>query len=317
MQNQQLRDWSFVSVDLELTNRCEHRCALCPREALSRPVGTMTREVFHRLAPVLGSRGSLVSLSGMGDPLRHPDVFRFCTALRGHGADVRMVVNPASLRDAGTLRDLVECRPNSVLLSFPSSRKAVFEQICPALSFEDALEAARTLIALARGKVGVRVSGVRTALNREEAGDFVRFWDSLGARAGMADCHGRGGKLPPSALYVPAARGSRREGCGLFAFHTFVTWEGEVLACCHDLSGETALGSLVDQGFETMAARKACLLEEGRGFDLCRSCDEPLRSCTLPNGPAPRDRRARRRFFKKLSASSRQLSVCRGERPRG
>jgi MoaA/NifB/PqqE/SkfB family radical SAM enzyme len=35
-------DWAFVSVDMELTNRCRTDCLMCPREAITRPEGLMS-----------------------------------------------------------------------------------------------------------------------------------------------------------------------------------------------------------------------------------------------------------------------------------
>lgn len=298
-----MHDWSFVSVDLELTNLCENRCAVCPREALARPTGVMDPQTFLEIARVLGEQKSLVALSGMGDPLLHPNVFDFCRELRGRGADVNVLVNAGSLARYADPEDLVLAGPNSLLVSFPSSRKGVFHRICPGVSFEQALAATRTLIRLARGKVPVRVSGIGTRINTEEAAEFTRFWKAEGAQAGMTDCHGRGGNLEASDLYLPRDRGlPSGRCCGLFAFHSFLTWQGDVLACCHDLAGETRLGNLLEEGAEGIGNRKAETLRAGRMFELCSRCDEPLRHCAVPAGPRPTSRRARRRFFRSLKA---------------
>jgi hypothetical protein len=117
-------------------------------------------------------------------------------------------------------------------------------------------------------------------------------------RAGMTDCHGRGGNLAASDLYVPRDRGLPSGRCGLFAFHTFVTWQGDVLACCHDLTGETRLGNLPEEGVQEIGNRKAETIKVGRMFELCGRCDEPLRHCAVPVGPRPTNRKARRRFFR-------------------
>ena len=299
-----LDDWTFVSVDLEITNQCQNCCALCPREAITRPVGAMEAERFRRIAEILGKCASLVSLSGMGDPWLHPQVFSFCSELRGRGTDVSIALNPASLGGAEPLAELVASQPNSIVVSFPSSRKEVFERICPKISYERALESTRSLIRLAKGKAGLAVSGIRTRINPDEEPEFVRFWRSEGVRAEMRVCHGRGGNLARTELYIPGERGLAPERCGLFSFHSFVAWQGDVLACCHDLTGETRLGNLLEEGREEIARRKAEILRAGMPFDLCTRCDEPLRTCSVPAGPPPTDRRARRRFFRKLKNGS-------------
>ena len=295
-----MHDWAFVSVDLELTNLCENRCAVCPREALARPAGVMDPRTFLEIARALGEQKSLVSLSGMGDPLLHPRVSDFCRELRGRGADVSVLVNAGSLARHADPEDLVLAGPNSLLVSFPSAREEVFRRLCPGGNFEEALAATRTLARLARGRVLVRVSGIRTRINADEGADFARFWKTEGVQAGMTDCHGRGGNLAAADLYVPCDRGLSSGRCGLFAFHSFLTWQGDVLACCHDLAGGTRLGNLLEEGVEEIGNRKAETLRAGRMFELCGRCDESLRHCAVPAGPRPTSRRARRRFFRSL-----------------
>ncbi len=290
-------DWSFVSVDLELTNLCENRCALCPRCALVRPGGFMDQQAFRETARILGEQKSLVSLSGLGDPLVHPLLIDFCRELGGRGADVCVLMNAGSLARYADPEALVLAGPNAISVSFPSSRKEIFQKLCPGVSFEGALDAARTLIRSARGRVPVRVFGIRTRINGDEGADFVRFWKVEGVQAAMADCHGRGGNLPASDLYLPRDPGLPSGRCGLFAFHTFITWQADVLACCHDLTGATRLGNLLEHGPRGIARRKREILEKGSMFDLCRRCDEPLRLCAVPRGPRPSTRKARRRFF--------------------
>ncbi len=263
----------------------------------------MEPQTFLQIARVLGEQKSLVSLSGMGDPLLHPQWVDFCRELRGGGADVCVLVNAGSLAAYGTPEDLVRAGPNSILVSFPSARKEVFERLCPQASFEEALAATRILARLVRGRADIRVSGILTQINPDEGSDFNPFWKTEGVRADMTECHGRGGRLSPSDLYVPGHRGLPSSGrCGLFAFHTFLTWQGEVLACCHDLTGETRLGRLLEEGAQGIGNQKAEILRGGKMFELCSCCDEPLRNLPVPSGFRPTNRRERRRFFRCLRA---------------
>jgi MoaA/NifB/PqqE/SkfB family radical SAM enzyme len=148
-------DWVFVSVDMELTNQCSNDCLMCPRDAIIRPKGIMSEGVFKAVSEKLITEGSLITFSGMGDPLSHPKVFERIIDIRLKGGDVGIVINPASLNE-DISQKLVEAVPNSITLSFPSIRKRVFERLCPNVSFEDALKRAGELIDLARGKCGFK-----------------------------------------------------------------------------------------------------------------------------------------------------------------
>lgn len=292
--------WSWVSVDLEITNRCANRCAICPRESLSRPAGDMSREAFEAVSVFLGACRSLVSLSGMGDPLLHPELVTFARILRERGADVRVVVHASSLVRQGAVETLVEARPHAILVSFPTCRKDVFEALCPGVDYDQALASVLGLAQAAEGRLGLRISGILTLKNLDETQEFRRFWREKGLAADMARCHGRGGHLRMSPWYAPGELGRADRSCGLFRFHSFVTWEADVLACCHDLSGETRLGNLLREPVETIAERKERIVESGEPFDLCGRCDEPLRRARPVCGAPPRNKRERREFFRSL-----------------
>ena len=158
-------DWSFLSVDMELTNLCETNCLMCPRSAITRPKGIMSKSTFEIISNKLVNEGSLITFSGMGDPLSHPSVFDWIRNIRKKGGEVGIVVNPESLNKQIT-KKLIEARPNSVTISFPSIHKDVFEKLCLTVSYVEALRRTLELVDLARNKVGLRVTGITTKKNR-------------------------------------------------------------------------------------------------------------------------------------------------------
>ncbi len=292
-------DWPFVSVDLELTNLCGSECLMCPRGSITRLRGMMSEDVFNIVSDKLIREGSLITFSGMGDPLSHPHVFEWISDIRNKSCDVGIVINPESLND-NISQKLIESRPNSITVSFPSIQKEIFEKLCPMVPFEDALKRTLELVDLSRGKVGLRIAGILTEINSDEQKEFVRFWKELDIRADMTACHGRGNNLKNSDIYESKTIGLNSERCGLFQFHTFVTWEADVLACCHDLTGETRIGNLIDDDVSVIAERKQNILNSSMPFHVCQQCDEPLRQCPPPHGSPPKNRKERTRFFRSI-----------------
>jgi hypothetical protein len=86
------------------------------------------------------------------------------------------VVNPASLNDEIS-SNLIESRPNSITISFPSLQKDVFEKLCPMIPFEDALKRTLEPVDLSRGKVGLRIAGITTDINSDERKEYASFWN--------------------------------------------------------------------------------------------------------------------------------------------
>ena len=82
-------DWSFVSVDMELTNhQCSSECLMCPHEFIIRTKGMMSEDVYNIVSDKLIREGSLITFSGMGDPLSHPRVFEWTSDFRNKSCDV-------------------------------------------------------------------------------------------------------------------------------------------------------------------------------------------------------------------------------------
>ncbi|KHE92524.1 MAG: radical SAM protein [Candidatus Scalindua rubra] len=293
-------DWSTVSVDMEITNQCGSECLMCPRESITRPKGMMSDNAFKIVSDKFVREGSLITFSGMGDPLSHPRVFEWISGIRSKSCDVGIVINPASLNKEISQK-LIESRPNSITISFPSIQKEVFEKLCPTVLFEDALKRTLELVDLSRGKVGLRITGITTEINSDEQKEYVSFWKVRDIRAAMTACHGRGGNLKDSDIYELKTSGPDSVRCGLFQFHTFVTWEAEVLSCCHDLTGATRIGNLINDDVSVIAERKLNILKDTMPFPVCRQCDEPLRLYPPPQGSPPKSRKERIRFFRSIS----------------
>ena len=296
-------DWSSVSVDIELTNQCDTECLMCPREYLSRPKGMMSDDVFKIVSDKYVREGSLITFSGMGDPLSHPRVFEWISDIRSKNSDVGIVINPASLNEEVSQK-LIEARPNSITISFPSIQKEVFEKLCPTVLFDDALKRTQELVDLSRGKVGLRIAGITTEINCDEQKEYISFWKERDIISDMTACHGRGGNLKDSDIYELKTFGLDSGRCGLFQFHTFVTWDAEVLACCHDLTGATRIGNLINDDVSIIAESKQNILKDVMPFHVCQQCDEPLRRYPPPQGTPPKSRKERIRFFRSISRNN-------------
>ncbi len=292
-----------LSFDVELTNICHNACRMCPREKIKRPFGAISDDVFEILVEALKAWKPLITFSGMGDPLLHPDYDRFIMLAKDHDIDVGMVINPTSLNNEHIER-IINAKPNSVLISFPSLRKDVFECLCPGISLEDALELTKILVEKARNKIGIRISGILTGLNSDESISFINFWKSKKVNAFMAKCHSRGGNLRDSTIYSPEnVEKINNHQCSLYKFHTFIDWQGQVLACCHDLTGETEIEN-IKHGWDVIQREKGKFLKQNPFFNLCKKCDEPLKNTVIPDNidfiEVSDIRKFRKNFFKGL-----------------
>jgi hypothetical protein len=293
------RSWHFFTVDLEITNICAGHCAFCPREAITRPSGAMDDELFQTVAGKLLQRSAQITLSGMGDPLSHPRWESFIGYFREQGGKAGLQVGCASL-DQGTIERLVAAGPAFINLSLPSLSHEPLRRLLPGRQPGELIALGKRLAERCRGRIPLTVIGMGTALDDPTTNkEFIDFWKREGVAARVFPCHGRGGHFTDREILGKNRPGLNRP-CGLLARHGFITWQGQLLACCHDLSGETAMGSLAGEAFEGIAERKAAATKRRPPFALCRRCDEPLRDLPLPDDDPPATARQRARYFRQL-----------------
>jgi hypothetical protein len=288
-------DWTFLSADVELTNRCNENCAMCPRHCLQRPQGAMSQEVFTRVLEVLTKFNSRITFSGFGNPLLHPAWTDCIDQARAAGLPAGLVLHPSTLsREAIAL--LARHPPSHLEISFPSVDAAMFSRLCPRADFALAVQQVVQLRHLDIAPlvcVGLQMPG-----NAQSAKQYRAFWQAYGIGTRFFPCHSRGGHLQDASLV--SAKPARCRSCGLLAIHAFVAWNGDLLACCHDLTGETCIGNLCTDDPIVLAERKASFAAEGPSWPSCRSCDEFRKDWPLPQGDCPHDPAERGRRLAKL-----------------
>lgn len=105
-------------VQLEVTNRCNLDCDMCPRLTLLEvPEQDMSRETFEAVLARL-DRPEVVTLTGWGEPLMHPQLFAFFDRLheRWPGLDVGFTTN-GHLLTGGVVTKLLARRIGRVNIS--------------------------------------------------------------------------------------------------------------------------------------------------------------------------------------------------------
>ncbi len=273
----------LFSIDLEISNVCINSCTICPRDRLLREKGFMKRKTLNTLINALTGFNPIITISGMGDPLEHRDYLGLIDVLKRNGFATGIVVNIASIlrMDNLKLQNLLDSGLNQITISIPSMRREVLKKILPGVESEIIYDKIKNIAEKCRGNVGLRVSGILTEKNRDEKDDFKRFFADLNIPVWTSPIHSRGGNLTESELYKRKEI-KQNSICRLFLFHTFITINGDVLACCHDLTGETNIGN-ISEGFMEILGRKNKIINRQPYFNLCNSCDEPLRFIKLPD----------------------------------
>jgi hypothetical protein len=271
------------ALDVEAAGACNAECVFCPREALERGrgVGIMSERTFDVVLDRFGEWLRFVGFVGVGEPTLNRSLPHFVRRLTARRVTSMLVTN-GSLLTPALIDALLDAGLSRVQVSFnghAETSKPSYEREMRRLDFDRTRSNIESLIERAAGRVPVHVSAVETRDNAAALAGFVRFWRDRGAAARLVPCHSRGHHvdLAPHRDSLGALVSDGPERCGLFATRSFISWDGRVLACCHDIRGETALGDVAADSAETIIARKLQVMARGAWFPLCRTCDEPAR----------------------------------------
>lgn len=268
----------FRKIYLEISNRCNLRCAFCPGTA--RPPRAMTEEEFSALLPKLRPYTDYLYFHLMGEPLAHPLLESFLTLAHAAGFKVILTTN-------GTL---LKAR-HDMLLRSPGLHKVnvslhAFEANDLAIPFETYLDECLAFGRAAAGKklviyrlwngggMSEKNDAILSALHAAFPAPWVQ--ERRGVRIGEKIYLHPAAKFDWPDLAAPEWEGA--VSCYGLRDQIGVLCNGTVVPCCLDHEGDIPLGNLFEAELsDILAAPRSAAIRDGfaRGCavePLCRRC---------------------------------------------
>lgn len=176
-----------LHVHIDVTNTCNAACVTCwdhsPLLTEGRPAAWKRRRLpiarFHALLASLAAFGSVESVvvSGMGEPLTHPDIYEMLAAVKAQGWGLTLMTNLV----AADIERLAPIGIDQVLVGVQGASPTTHMAFHPGWTEDHFFKMCAHLRALAR--VGTRVRHVQV-INRDTAPEvpaMVRFGKLFGA----------------------------------------------------------------------------------------------------------------------------------------
>jgi MoaA/NifB/PqqE/SkfB family radical SAM enzyme len=274
-----------ITIDIELTNRCNALCGFCPRDAMPQQ-GFMRGDVFeqslaraiefHTLAHGLPtSPDAAVVFCGTGEPLVHRNTEQYVRRVRDAGLACELSTNGSLLsRDRAVA--LLEAGLQWINFNI-SDVGADYDRVY-GVPFERTRENVEQFIALARGRCVVCVIIVDYHRDESHLRAVEAYWRARGVdhviRYGLVN---RAGSLRLAAAAVPAPDPRDRSGeserqliCPAPFFHLFIGWDGRYYLCSQDWRKEVPLGSVFETSFAEIAAAKLARVSSRK--PICARC---------------------------------------------
>lgn len=270
-------------INVELTNHCNQRCVLCPRQAFSRPLGFIDRALYERVARECARHPTKLWLHFLGEPLLHRDLVPMIRFAKDAGiGEVGLSTNALSLH--GALADaLIASGLDRLECSVDAGDPVAYLAMRGRDHFERVMRNLRGFLdrkrALGRERPITSIQFMRTPAVEASLAALVATWRPLlGPRDFVMT-------IVPArfagAVDVPVAAAVARRPCAWLFSSLMILQDGTVTMCGADWDAHAPLGSVRDSsiaaiwnGAELARRRRAHL--DGR-FDaapICGGCDD-------------------------------------------
>lgn len=172
-----------VSMDYEVTSRCNFRCLMCRVNDFpgGKRAEDMTLEDYARS---LDEQTGLVEikLQGLGEPLLSASIFDMIALADSRDIWTRLTVNGSLLHASDNYMRLIDANPGEVQLSFDGATAEVFQHVRRGSNFERICANVKLLNAYAerQGVLKTRAWTVVQKANEHELEDIVRLGADLG-----------------------------------------------------------------------------------------------------------------------------------------
>ncbi len=279
----------ILNVDIEPTNRCNARCFFCPRDQTPHE-GVMSLEVFEQvLARIVEFRESArrlfdapfkVNLCGLGEPLINKNCAEMVRRIRGADLECSLTTN-ASLLDEEQGRALLDAGLQGAEINI-SDEGEDYDRIY-GIPFARTRDNALRFAELARDRCRVRIVVVDHQRDPERVGLVMDRWRERGIDDFLPfEVMNRGGALFVDHMQYqrfPERSEARelleRRGlaplCAAPFLLLFVGYDGRYYLCCSDWKKQAPLGSVFDESFSSVVAKKLEHVATRR--PVCETCN--------------------------------------------
>lgn len=265
--------------DLELSSPCNAKCDFCPQKfrGVERRRATMDEAILDKVTHEIGSMAREENvhavLCGMGENLlRKKLVLRALENLQrsSEGRIHTLLVTNGSPLTEDLLEHEAFRRLEGIQVSFTGVGKEAYEEIY-GLRYEQVIANVVRMSQRMPGKVYLRTVDLERFQPQRDA--FERFWNERGIPVSFRPLHSRGGHIDDPEAYRGAFRSFA--GCEIFDWIHFISSDGLVLSCCHDVLSSNVVGDCsVSTLAEIISHKRALRARRFEGYEICTKCTD-------------------------------------------
>lgn len=272
-------------IRFEVTNLCNARCIMCPREKMTRPQGILDMGLYMRILDQASAMGvSIVSLENYGETFLDPFFFARAAYAKAKGMSVYTITN-GSLFGRDLAHQAVHLL-DKIRFSVYGATREIYESIHVGLKYDEVISNIEYLINYKKAKQAkipkIEVYFLMVKENEHQIEDFKKKW--LGKVDDIAIWKPH--NWSDGRTYRDLKGRSDKKTCGRPRSGPIqVQWDGLVVPCCFDYNSNIVLGDLKKETLHDVVTgepynrlRDAHIRGDFSSYPFCDSCDQLLKS---------------------------------------
>lgn len=230
-----------LHLDVESTNACNLRCAMCTRNFMTEKIGNIKWDLFKKVIDEASDYKLLsLKLNFRGEPLLHPELPKMVKYAKDKGIlEVQFNTNGLALPEKKS-EELIRAGLDRVIFSVDGAFKETYEKIRTGSDFERVVQNIKRFVEIRNEmrlrKPIVRVQMVKMEENKHEVERFFNMWRDVVNRVAVVT------QREPYIRGKGPSKKLEHFPCHQIWQRMVVWWTGEVFMCCGDWHGEYPLG---------------------------------------------------------------------------
>ncbi|MCL5774009.1 MAG: radical SAM protein [Firmicutes bacterium] len=278
-------------ITVELTNRCNLSCPMCPRRFLHSSEGFMEEKIFTGIIDEMSEHpGTALVPFFRGESLLHKNFLKFIEYAKKKSISPVQFTTNATLLTEEISSKLLDLKIEFISLSLDTDIEENYRKVRVGASYKKVMENIERFLKMKTernlDRPEIQVSVVDTSYSGDELESFVKRWIDKVDRVRIYEEHSKGGKFGS----IGDDRMGERLPCLKPVTDMVIYWNGDVVLCNHDWDREVPIGNVNKQTISEIwksskyeSIRKKHLKRNLEGEKPCFECRQ-WEAYYLPGG---------------------------------
>lgn len=272
-----------IILHLEVTNKCNLKCKMCPRLHMKRDLGFMDFSLFRRIIDQARGKIDYVELYLFGEPLLHPQICEMIRYCKAAGMYVALSTNGIPLNESIS-RSLIDSHIDFLTISLDGITAATYSRIRGSINYGKVLSNVETFL---RNRTSASPRHVVVQLiemqdNAREIKRFTDYWTNRGIQVHLKPLMTWTGDVDAINMLSPYKSNTNAGSvlpCDRLWRHLSVFWDGTVVPCHYIYDKQFVLGDLNRQtisdvwgGSDFVEFRSRHIADARAAITCCSKC---------------------------------------------